>query len=121
MTKSQIANVTKLVRELLQLEAQVAPLRERLEKLKKDVRPYTGEHEIPGLGTVKVSEASERKFKGVELQFDAEVYDKLNEASKALLIEMGVVKTASVYTQARSAAVSIKLEQAQPAQLKAVS
>jgi hypothetical protein len=104
-----VTNLDPVARELIELERQMEPLKARMEELKAQIREGGAKtYNLPGWGTVKVTEPGVPHLKGVELKFSKEAFDHLSRKEQAALQAKGVVHLDNVYTKATAARVEIK-------------
>ena len=102
-----------VIEELLELKKQLEPLETKFDQAKESARAIGPEtYQIPGKGTVKVSEPVEKKPKGTQVVLDAEKLEAANQDLKARLFELGILKTETAYTRASKAKVEVRLEAA---------
>lgn len=113
---SQINPIKTLVESILDLEILIAPAREKIEALKHQLRAECAlrknvgfTEEILGKGSVEVKAASLPKLKGMEPVLNLEFWTSLPLFEQARYQTIGIVDLERVYSQARKAAVSVKL------------
>jgi len=103
-----MSNVNPLVRELIELKAQIAPLEEKFEAAKESIRAAGPEtYTLPGLGTVKVAAAVERKAKGTQVALNAERLEEADKKLVAKLFALGILQNETIYTRASKSKVEV--------------
>lgn len=113
---SQANNIKTLAESILDLEILIAPAQEKIEALKQQLRAECAlrqnvgfKEEILGKGSVEVKAAALPKLKGTEPTLNLEYWTSLPLFEQARYQAIGIVDLERVYSQARKAAVSVKL------------
>lgn len=102
-------NYLPALREILELQRELAPMLDRFESLKATVREFgPGEYPVENLGKVKISSPSIAAPKGTEIRVNAEKFSNLPPTKQAALLKDGVLDMVTVYS--RAAASSVKVE-----------